>query len=411
MTTIKVKFRPSSVVGRAGTVVYQLIHRRKVRIVSTGIRVLPGDWDVEKDTLSDRRMVSMRRQILSGEERLRDIVRSLEREGKSYTVDHIVQRFHAKDKEFSFFDFMRKEIRFLTKNGKFSTAHNYRSALNSLSSFWGKDELPFSALTARLVEEYGVWLSGRGISRNTLSFYMRVLRAVYNKAVREGLIKQAYPFRNVYTGVDRTRKRAVAESTVSRLSGLKIPSSSLAMVRDLFIFSYCTRGMAFVDIVRLRKRDIQGGTIHYVRSKTKQPLAVRLEDITKKIIERYSSNTKDASAYLFPILTAENPETSYRQYQTALRRYNRQLARLSAMLDDGTRLSSYTARHSWATVARDHDIPLYVISAGMGHTSEKTTRIYLSTLENTVIDDANRKIVERLKTSVSTQETAITSQR
>lgn len=244
--------------------------------------------------------------------------------------------------------------------------------------------------------DYDTWLRQRGVVRNTVSFYMRVLRSVYNKAVRYGLVEQAEPFRYVYTGVDRTRKRAVGESTIARLQKLDLRHSfPLALARDLFVFSFCMRGMAFVDLAYLRKRDRKGDCICYVRRKTGQCLCVKLEACMKAIIDRYARYT-DNSSYLFPILRSERSEYSYAQYLTALGQYNRRLRQLSRMLGTGVCLSSYTSRHTWATVARNHLIPISVISAGMGHSSERTTQIYLDTLENSEIDKANRRLLSFL---------------
>ena len=225
---------------------------------------------------------------------------------------------------------------------------------------------------------------------------MRVLRAVFNKAVREGIVSQSSPFRNVYTGVDRTRKRAVGEETVIRLRRLNLEHSpSLALARDIFIFSYCARGMAFVDIAFLRKQDIAGGAICYVRRKTGQRLTIRIEPCMGDIIERYAPVTR-TSDYVFPLLNAEDPVRGFSQYQTALGYYNRRLKRLAELLELETPLSSYTSRHTWATTARNHNVPLSIISAGMGHASEKTTQIYLASLESSVIDQANRSIIASL---------------
>ena len=154
----------------------------------------------------------------------------------------------------------------------------------------------------------------------------------------------------------------------------------------------------------LKKSDIHGNFVRYFRRKTGQLLEVRLEPLPARIVRKYAGKTA-AVPYVFPLLKTEEPHHAYRQYQTALRYYNRQLKRLSALLKLNVELSSYTARHSWATAARNHQVPISVISAGMGHTSEKTTRIYLASLENAVIDEANRKIVKELERTVSGKET------
>lgn len=396
MATIKVKLRPSSVPGKAGTIVYQLIHRRKVRLLTTGIHVLPRYWDAASGGISGGPSSVAQSLIDSDVMLLRSIVGTFEHTGRPYTVDDIASRFHTGIAKPTFVSFMEQEIRLLADGGKLGTARNCRNTLASFTAFLQGRPLPFSALTAELVDNYSRWLSRRGLSRNSVSFYMRVLRSVYNKAVGQQLAVQIFPFRNVYTGIDRTRKRAVPESVIARLLALDLPAcSSLAFARDLFIFSYCMRGMAFVDMAYLRRTSIRGSHLRYFRHKTGQPLEIRLEKIPRNIVDRYYTAAPQ-SPYVFPILKTEESQAAYRQYQTALRYYNRQLKRLSALLRLKSPLSSYISRHSWATAARNHNIPLSIISAGMGHTSEKTTRIYLASLDNAIIDDANRKIINYL---------------
>lgn len=327
---------------------------------------------------------------------LQRIVRDLVLEARPYTADEIVARFRVPRRDIAVLAFLRSQITRMTSEGRLGTARNYTRTLNSFSDFLGGADLPFAAFTEPLVEEYSAYLMRRGVVRNTVSFYMRNLRAVYNKAVRQRLAEQCFPFSGVYTGIDHTRKRAVDERLIGRLRNLDLSASAaLALARDLFIFSYCTRGMAFVDMAFLRKRDLSGGEIHYVRRKTGQLMTVRLETCMREIIRRYEWRTR-STPYVFPLLTAEEPGRAYAQYQVALNYYNRQLKRLSQRLGFEGSLSSYTSRHSWATAARNHRIPITVISAGMGHTSEHTTRIYLSSLESSVIDCANRKILSAL---------------
>lgn len=279
--------------------------------------------------------------------------------------------------------------------GRFGTARNYDKALRSFSAFLGGRDIRFSQLTVALVGEYNTFLVRRGMVRNSISFYMRIMRAVYNKAVRQGVARLPHPFAEVYTGIDSTRKRAVPEAIVADLCRLPIDDNQgLALARDMFVFSFCARGMAFVDMAYLRKSDVENGVLRYVRRKTGQLMTVRMEECASRIIERYSAN---AGEHVFPILSDEDEGNAYEQYYSALNVYNRRLATLSRMLGISCRLTSYTARHSWATVARNRNVPVSVISAGMGHTTEQTTRIYIASLENSVIDDANREVLAFLE--------------
>ena len=294
--------------------------------------------------------------------------------------------------------FMQEQIDLLRLCNRLGTAQNYTNALHRFARFLGGD-IPVAAVTEELIERFNADLSQRGVVRNTVSFYMRILRSVYNKAVRNGLVEQTAPFKNVYTGIDRTRKRAVGESVIARFIGLDLSRSApLSLARDLFLFSFYTRGMAFVDMVYLRRENICDGMIHYVRRKTGQEIMIRVEPEIQRIIERYADGKRP---YVFPILKDENPEKTYAEYRVAVSYYNRLLKRLCTPAGVLQRLSFYTARHSWATAARNHQVPISVISAGMGHTSERTTQIYLTLLENSLIDNANKGILESLRCTLS----------
>ena len=297
----------------------------------------------------------------------------------------------------SFFEFTRGQIAELRDRGKYNTARNYQSALNSLSRYLAGKDLALSEVTAALVEAYGAWLTGSGVCSNTLSFYMRTLRASYNKAVERGLVAQAHPFRNVYTGIDKTHPRAITEKSLKELHRMDLPDEQ-ALARDLFLFCYAMRGMSFVDVAFLRKADIRGGYIIYSRHKTGSRLSIRLEELALRIIRRYRDATAN-SPYVFPLLGEATGEAAYQSYQKALRAYNRQLARLSSLV--GVHLSSHMARHSWASAAYAHEAAFPVISEALGHTSERVTRIYVRAAQNNLINDLNRKIVRRLTRSVS----------
>lgn len=393
MTTVKVKLRPSSVEGRPGVIFYQVTHNRKSRHITTRLRINPSLWDADEGKLAlvvhDRSIIQSR--IDSDLLLLRRIISELDNRGTDYKVEDIIDRYKSPQSHILILDYMQTQIERLKAANRLGTAKNYEKTMHSLKVFLGNVRLPLSALTEQVISDYNAFLVQRGLVRNSVSFYMRVLRAVYNKAVRQKLIEQQHPFTDVYTGIDRTRKRAVSESIIAQLHRLELEEGSpLALCRDMFIFSYCTRGMAFVDIAYLRKENLQNGMICYARRKTGQLLSVKIEPGIQRIIDRYASRERP---YLFPLLSSTDAVMAYGEYQVALNTYNRFLGRLSKMLGSGVKLTSYTSRHSWATAARNHNVPISVISQGMGHTSEQTTQIYLAMLENSVIDDANHGII------------------
>ena len=291
------------------------------------------------------------------------------------------------------FPFMQETIVQLQKLGKTRTAETYQSALASFMRFReGKDVL-ISHIKDNLIVAYENSMKASGLSSNTTSFYMRILRAVYNRAVKQGITKQKYPFQYVYTGVAKTRKRAVDISIVRRLAEMDLDRNpSAALARDMFLFSFYTRGMSFIDMAYLRKSDLSRGILTYRRRKTGQNLFIRWEKCMDEIVSSYDN---PSSFYLLPIITSSDADER-QQYINMSHKINRSLKSLGKKLGLPTPLTMYVARHTWANAARKKKIPISVISEGMGHTSEMTTRIYLSSLDADIIDRANKKILRLL---------------
>lgn len=402
MARIRIKLRLSTVPGKAGSIYYQVSHKKEVKHITTGIRLMPEEWDAKSERVRQSvssegfRLSAIQRQLDQEVGQLRQLVHVFEVSGKSFRTQDVIRNFLASRGSLLVLAYGQGLVRSLVVKGKLGSARNLRCALSSFTRFLGGKDVPFSLFNESLVGEYAEWLASRGITPNSSSFYMRNLRSVYNRAVREKGVLQTFPFQHVYTGIDKTAKRSIDEETVVRLKELELSvSSGLSLARDLFLFSYCTRGMSFVDMAYLQRKNIRNGYICYTRRKTGQRLSVRIEQGVQEIIDRYHSCTAD-TVYLFPILHTEDQQQSYIQYQTGLRYYNKQLKRLALMLGENLSLTSYTSRHTWASTARKHNIPVAVISDGMGHTSEKTTLIYLSSLDTSVIDRANEELVSSL---------------
>lgn len=396
MVSIKIKLRHSSVSGVPGTVVYVLHEGMRSVRIATEYKLFPEEWDEKSQSVVFREKYRFS-YVTDIDLRIKNDVSALQNMIKSfpnYSAKDILQAFHIHRQDKSFLAFMDKQIRSLIKNGCLGTARNYMCTRNSFASFLHNQDIEFYLMTEDFILEYDSWLRKRGITRNSVSFYMRILRSVYNKAAAEMFFNPENIFRKVYTGVDRTRKRAVNEEIIVRLSNLDLSEhKALDYARDIFIFSFYTRGMAFVDIAYLRKSNIRNGFIQYIiRRKTGQIINIRIESCMKKIMDHY----KTKSEYIFPIITSSDEKIAYRQYQNSLSYYNKQLKKISDLLGLPSPLTSYVARHTWATAARNKNIPLSVISAGMGHTSEKTTQIYLASLDNSIIDEANKFIISSL---------------
>ena len=302
----------------------------------------------------------------------------------------VVSVFQNQNGENYLFGFMRDLIFRAGQLGKESSRENYETTLRSFMKFRRGEDLLLDEINSDLMVDYEVWLRQNGVSMNTSSFYMRNLRSVYNKAVEKKLVFQMNPFRHVYTGIDKTVKRAVSLKTIRQLCELDFSRNpKLEYVRDLFMFSFYTRGMAFVDMAYLRKSDLKQGILTYRRRKTGQLLCIRWEECMQKIIHKYEIKE---SIYLLPIIKDEEMER--KQYKNASHLVNLRLKKIGEMLGLSIPLTMYVARHAWASIAKSKNIPISVISEGMGHDSEMTTRIYLASLDTAVIDKANNLIIK-----------------
>lgn len=294
-----------------------------------------------------------------------------------------------KKKTTLFTTFMESLVRTLERNGKMRTAETYRCACNSIVRYGGSS-ITLRNMTPAFIEGYENWLLGTGLSRNTTSFYMRILRAVYNRGIDQGYAPAADPFRHVYTGVDKTVKRAVPLHIIRKIKMMDLSDRpDLAFARDLFMFSFYTRGMSFVDMAYLRRSDLAGHVLTYSRSKTGQRLAIHWEPCMQDIVDRWPSSP---AGYLLPIVQRTDKDARH-QYKSCIFKVNKSLREISERLELSHPLTTYVARHSWASIAYARNIPVSVIAEGMGHDSERTTRIYLASLSNARVDRANSKII------------------
>ncbi len=292
------------------------------------------------------------------------------------------------------FLFMEQVITDLNRLGRLRTAETYATTLRSLKRFFHDKDVRLEDLDSDKMMAYEAYLKSCGISPNTTSFYMRNLRAVYNRAVEKNLTPQRYPFRHVYTGVDKTVKRAVTAKVIRQIKQMDLREHpSLDFARDMFLFSFYTRGMSFIDMAYLRKTDLSRGVLTYHRRKTGQQLTIKWERCMHQLVAKYDTG---GSPYLLPIIRPQSRIDERTQYLYASHKVNQCLKVIGARLKLPQPLTMYVSRHSWASIARSLNVPISVISEGMGHDSEATTRIYLASLSTSVIDKANLKILKLL---------------
>ena len=402
MATVKIKFRASSVAGKEGTLYYHIIHQRKLRWISTDYHVYPEEWNARKSSVivsnSNNRQAHL--QLIQSQidwemKQMQCIIHDKEMDGVSYSVDDLANEIQQLPTSQSVFMFFRQQIAKKEQMQCVGTKNNYTNAVNRFIEFRNQKDLTFSQMTADMMEMYQAWLWNRGVGQNTVSFYLRTLRTLHHKAVEAGQATSNDIFAHVQTANVRTAKRAISVKDIRKIEKLDLPSgSSLDKARDMFLFSFYLRGMAFVDMAFLKKSDLKCGLVSYNRRKTHQNLNIEWIKPMQAIIDKYAEQTKD-SPYMLPILTGK--ETSpYTQYRKVEYNTNYNLKKIGKMIGLKIPLTTYVARHTWASIALHMNIPIATISEGMGHNSYKTTQIYLESIDVATINEANKRIIRKI---------------
>lgn len=398
MTSIKARLNCSRL-GKDGLypLVIQVIHNRIKREMYTPYRLKRTEFDPHTErALTDRRCKTHATEIheineylIYIKEEFVKVCHSLAGQGE-YTSADVIAGYKARHDLGNFFIYADSRIRELVNAGRDGTAANYRSAVNAFEHFVGSRNLSLNAITQKTIESF---IDSRGTQKNnpnTINFYVKQLRAIYNKAADEGYVHAAcHPFDKIRLKGSKSPKRAISKNEVGKIAALKLKGEHAhkALARDLFLFSIYTRGMAFVDMCYLRKENISGDMLVYKRRKTGQLLQVKIEPPLKALLHKYADSHSD---YLLPMLRSDD---SYKGYRYIQRRLNKRIRELGTRLGFDFPLTFYVARHTWATFAHEKGISVSVISESMGHTSEKTTHLYLAGLSHKVIDKANKAVM------------------
>ena len=272
--------------------------------------------------------------------------------------------------------YLRAEI--VRRLGHAVTAGHYEVAADRFVKDMRQNPL-LTKISFAMLDEWKEIMRGQGLAINTVDFYMRTIRALYNRAVEEDRIPDARPFNRIRFRTERTKHRALTLEQLKAIKNYTSERENRQMARDVFMLSFYFRGMAPVDIYKLEKNNIKDGILTYRRSKTSQQLVMSVEKEAAEIIARYAA-----------------PENSYKLLQISSdSRVNDLLHEVGKEIGV-PELSLYWARHTWATVAQRTNAPISLISQALGHTSEHTTRIYLAGIESTRVDKLNRNIIDAI---------------
>jgi site-specific recombinase XerD len=394
------------VTNQEGTLYYQVIHHRSVRWISSSYHLFRQEWNekegsviLPKDQAHEDRKIHLQliQSKLNGEIRqMKIIVQQKNKSNTSYTIDDLIETFKQLPPCQSVFSFIQTQIAKKSQMKRIGTTKTYTDALCRFREFREGEDLDFESMTADLMERYEAWLIDRGLKRNSIAYYLRTLRTLYNRAVEAGLTDDRDIFRHVHISYCKTTKRAISVNHIRAIERLELPEdSSLALARDLFMFSFYMRGMPFVDMAFLRKSDLKHGMVTYCRKKTNQSLTIEWEKPMQDIVDRYAGQTRNTQ-FMLPILKQDD-DTAYHRYRQVEQTVNRNLKEIGDRIGLRIPLTTYVARHSWASIARNLDVSIAVISEGMGHNSYRTTQIYLNSIDTSQINRANRKIIRSVR--------------
>ena len=397
ITSVKLMLNKSRILNNGSyPLVFQVIHNRRKKLLYTGYRMKEEVFDESEgkimngvgSTFTATEVVKMNRELRKMRNQIDIRIRQLERTREEFAVEDILTQnaFGTGKSQFYLLRYINAQIERKQELKKVGMAAAYKSTRSSLAKFIGRPDVRMSEVDLAFVRRYEDFLYSNGASGNTVSYYLRNLRSLYNQAVTDGYHPRGeYPFAKAQTRPAKTVKRALSRTDMQNLADLNLENEpELEFTRDLYLFSFYAQGMAFVDIVLLKKTDICNGVLTYSRHKSKQLIRIVVTPQMQGVIDKYNTENE----YLFPIISGEYA-SGYQKYRLALGRINRHLKKIAVVADIKVPLTTYTARHTWATLARDYGAPISVISAGLGHTSEEMTRVYLKDFDVSMLNQVN----------------------
>ncbi|WP_435135979.1 site-specific integrase [Formosa sp. A9] len=382
-------------------IILRLSHLRKTTSIRVGESVPLNYWDENseriKKSYSDSTTVKrLNNKLLKEKVLANNIIDKLnEKEELNYlSVTQLKNKITKKVTVKSFFEYSNTIIDELNKVERYGNANSYYAVTKILKKFNNNHDLKFNEVNYGFLKKFEKYHYSRGNSTNGLAVYMKTIRAIYNKAIKDGIIsKEAYPFNNYRIKTTPTEKRAIDLKSIKSIMELELnENDTLFHYRNYFLASYMLYGVSFIDMAFLKLENIVGNRVKFFRRKTSKPYDIKITPQLKKILVYYIKG-KTKQDFIFPIITRDTYELQYKDVLWARKRYNKGLKEIAGKCEIDQRLTSYVSRHSFATQAMLQDVPLQAISAMLGHNRLSTTQIYLKSLPSEVLDDYNKKLV------------------
>lgn len=404
MATARIElFKGKKLSDGSHPIMLRLTHKSKNKYIHLGASVKPVQWIGEPENWVSKSYSGYKRlnvRIDNALNKARNIIFSFDEKNAYFTLDDITNKYIRDRNETYFNKYTSQIIEELRKSKKIGNASVYQTTLNVVKEYMNNSDLHIVAINTNWLSKFENYKLSKGVSINGVSLYLRTIRAIYNKAIKEKLVsKDSYPFGRDSFQIRNspTQKRAISNDNIHLIRDLSLePYTSIWHSKNYFMFSFYTRGMSWVDMAHLKIRDIADGRINYIRRKTirksSKSFSVKINPQIQQILNYYIQNkTKDE--YVFPIIRRpESMDDTRKDIMNEIKTFNKYLKKIAEMTGIEANLTSYVARHSWGTIAKKIGIDINVISDGYGHSDPSVTRVYLDSIENEDIDMANELI-------------------
>lgn len=386
--------------GRHSLKLLIVVNRRPLRI-SLGYSLFSKDWNEKlqnvRATSKDFENINRFNNWLHKEKsKILNRLLVLQEEGnlERLSVNDLKNSLAQKSEEVLTLEFFASVISEMEQSKRYGNARVYYLVSRSVANFVDKKDFPLKQLTFKWLKKYEAWYLSKGNTFNGLSVNMRTIRSLYNIAIKQNKISQEYyPFKDYTIRKEETRKRAISREDLIRFLQYEPTTERHKRAKDYFLTSFYLMGASFVDIAFLKCKNIINNRVEYKRQKTGKLHSIPISKALKEILEKYSIGKKE-NDFILGVVKSDYPKKQLIEIQDELRRYNRSLKEISALCGIESSISSYVARHSYATNAKKLGVPTAVISEALGHKTENTTQVYLDSFDNTIVDKYHELVVD-----------------
>lgn len=383
-------------------IIIMTVNRRNTTI-NLGISLEEKDWDeknfkIKRSYKGVNNVSRLNNMIQKERSKLMDFLFRMEDEGKidQMSTAELKAKYQNKQGKVTFFSFTEQLVKEFADKGKVGNSTVYKETISWVKRYGNGKDLKFSQMTFAWLKRMEVKYLGQGKSLNGLSVRMRTIRAIYNRAVKEGIAsKDSYPFDKYTIRQAPTKKRAISADDLRKIKETKLLHGQMLRARNFFMISYYLMGASFIDLAFLKVKNIQDGRIAYRRRKTHKLYNIKITEPLADLLAPFLVG-KRPDDFILPVINRPGDvKLEYLDVQNGMRQYNKDLKKMAKFLEiQSDSFSSYVSRHTFATVARDKDVPIAVISKMLGHGDVRTTEIYLDDMKNEVLDEAMLRMLE-----------------